>query len=99
VYKETVKAEGRDTGIYAALYLNSGIVQDIGIMGPDYHSFNIRITRNITPTITATLPLTNGAIVTATAETFEAAEAIISNSGTIIETYGIYFYIGNGGNV
>lgn len=106
VYKETVKAENEDTGVYAALYLYTGIVQDIGIMGPDYHNFNIRITRKVTPTITATLPIKVGTTVTtvtAEKETFEEAEAIISNSGTIVETYGIYFYptdgMGNGGNV
>ena len=102
VHKETVKAEGVDTKIYAALYLSSGIVQDIGIMGPDHHNFKIRITRANTPTITVTLPYLKDGIITtatATAETFEAAEAKVAKSDEIINTYGIYFYEGNGGNV
>ena len=100
VHKATVKAEGQDTGFYAALYLYTGIVQDIGIMGPDHNNFNIHINRDISPTITATLPLTNGETTTKTLETFEAIEKEISDEGKeIIDTYGIYFYDGNGGNV
>lgn len=100
VHKATVKAEGQDTGFYAALYLYTGIVQDIGIMGPDHNNFNIHINRYISPTITATLPLTTGETITKELETFEAIEKAIEDEGKeIVDTYGIYFYDGNGGNV